>query len=632
MKFIVACCLVLLFPALCAHADAESDPGTGSVSGDNYSPYVSQSFPRNVYWGDTHLHSSLSSDAFGLGVTLGPEAAFRFATGESVTTSHGLEARLARPLDFMVLADHAESLGMMNLVQAGDPRVTGDPEIKRWHELLNGSPAQRKTFSQEFFRRETRQVAFTKLDEASTPELAYSIWRHSLSVAEKYNAPGRFTSLLGFEWTSAPGGSNLHRVVIFRDDVQQVGNVLPLSSRGDAPVDELWDYLADYEQTSGGKVLAIPHNGNLSNGLMFPMSERHGDGAVDADYTQRRARWEPVIEVTQIKGDGEAHPLLSPDDEFADYETWDAGNFEGAPKTDAMLPFEYARSGLKNGLLLQQRLGANPYAFGMVGSTDAHTALSAVEENNFFGKHSGVEPSGERWSHLVGQAGERAVKGWEQASSGYAAVWARENTREALWDAIKRREVYATTGPRMTVRFFGGHDFAQEDASAPDIAALGYRKGVPMGATLGKGQAAPTFLVMAARDPLGANLDRVQMVKGWLDSVGGLHEKIYNISWSGERQLSATGDLPDVGSTVAAASWDNGIGAPQLSAVWRDPDFDPAEGAFYYLRVIEIPTPRWTAYDARRYRIDMDEEVPMTTRERAYTSPIWYIPENKDAP
>ena len=598
------------------------------AAGEPFSPYAAEQFPRNVYWGDTHLHSSLSADAFGLGVSLGPEAAFRFASGQTVTTSGGLKARLARPLDFMVLADHAESLGMMNLVLSGDPRVTGDPEISRWHQLLNGSAEQRKTFSQEFFRRETRQVAFRKLAESSTPELEYSIWRDLLAVAEKYNAPGRFTSLLGFEWTSAPGGSNLHRVVVFRDDATRVGNVLPLSSRGNAPVDELWDYLASYEQNTGGRVLAIPHNGNLSNGLMFPVGERHGEGEVDGKYAERRARWEPVIEVTQIKGDGEAHPMLSPDDVFADYETWDAGNFEGAPKTDAMLPFEYARPALKNGLWLQQRLGTNPYAFGMIGSTDAHTALAAVDEDNFFGKHSGVEPNRERWRHLVGQAGERAVKGWEQASSGYAAVWARENTREALWDAIKRREVYATTGPRITVRFFGGRDFVAADASAPDIAAVGYAKGVPMGGTLPHGDRAPGFLVMAARDPLGANLDRVQMVKGWLDTNGRVQEKIYDISWAGERKLNRAGVLPDIGSTVdvTQASWQNSIGAPQLATVWRDPDFDPAESAFYYLRVIEIPTPRWTAYDALRYNEKMDDEVPMTTRERAYTSPIWYSP------
>lgn len=603
-----------------------------AVKAEDYSPYVTESFPRSVYWGDTHLHSSLSSDAFGLGVTLGPDAAFRFASGQTVTSTGGIEARLSRPLDFMVLADHAESLGMMNLVRDGDSRVLGDAEIQRWHELLNGTALERKKFQQEFFQRKTRQVAFRKLAQASTPELGYSIWHDLLAVAEKHNSPHRFTTLLGFEWTSAPGGSNLHRVVIFRDDSERAGKVLPLSSRGKAPVDELWDYLAGYEESTGGQVLAIPHNGNLSNGLMFPVTERYRSADIDGDYAQRRARWEPVVEVTQIKGDGEAHPLLSPDDEYADYETWDAGNFEGQPKADAMLEFEYARSALKNGLALGQRLGTNPYAFGMIGSTDAHTSLAAVEENNFFGKHSGVEPKEKRWTHLVGQAGKQAVKGWQQASSGYAAVWASENTREALWDAIKRREVYATTGSRISVRFFGGRDFVIADATAPDIAAVGYGKGVPMGSVLSAGGGVPSFLVMAAKDPLGANLDRIQMVKGWMDKQGALHEKIHNISWSGARKLSSEGKLADVGSTVevTSASWQNSIGAPELSGVWRDPDFDPAERAFYYLRVLEIPTPRWTAYDARRFNVTVGEEVPMTTRERAYTSPIWYTPEIPD--
>jgi hypothetical protein len=594
----------------------------------DYSPYVGDSFPRNVYWGDTHLHSSLSSDAFGLGVTLGPEEAFRFASGEKVTATWGLEAQLSRPLDFVVLADHAESLGMMNLVKTGDARVLVDPEIERWHRLLNGSPEEKRQFSQEFFQRKTRQVAFRKLNDLSTDDLGFSIWSDTLASAEKFNVPHRFTTLLGFEWTSAPGGSNLHRVVVFRDSSETVGQVLPLSSRGNAQPDELWDYLGKYEQSTGGQVLAIPHNGNLSNGLMFPNSERYGGDRVDEQYARRRARWEPVVEVTQIKGDGEAHPLLSPDDEFADYETWDAGNFEGQPKSSDMLPHEYARSALKLGLGLEQQLGINPYRFGMIGSTDAHTSLAAVAENNFFGKHSGVEPGEQRWSHLVGKAGERAVKGWEQAASGYAAVWARENTREALWDAIKRREVYATTGSRMSVRFFGGRDFQATDAIVADIAKTGYSKGVPMGAVLNAGKGAPQFLVAVSKDPMGANLDRVQIVKGWQDRSGTSHEKVYNVSWSGNRSLDESGKLPDVGSTVnvSEAEWSNTIGAPQLSALWQDPDFDAGESAFYYARVIEIPTPRWTAYDASRYGVDLDDEVPMSTRERAYTSPIWYMP------
>ncbi len=593
-----------------------------------YSPYVDEAFPRNVYWGDTHLHSSLSSDAFGLGVTLGPDQAFQFASGNTVTSTWGVEARLARPLDFVVLADHAESLGMMNLVQDGDPRVLGDAEIRRWHELLNGGAKERRAFAAEFFRRETRQTAFRKLNDATTPELGFSIWRDALSVAELHNVPHHFTTLLGFEWTSAPGGSNLHRVVIFRDGIDSVGQVRPLSSRGNAQPDELWDYLENYEGKVGGQVLAIPHNGNLSNGLMFPTGERFGGGQVDAAYAQRRARWEPVVEVTQIKGDGEAHPLLSPDDKFADYESWDSGNFEGVPKTPDMLRYEYAREALKSGLQLENGLGINPYQFGMIGSTDSHTSLSAVAENNFFGKHSGVEPGPQRWSHLVGRAGERAVKGWEQTSSGYAAVWAQENTRESLWDAIRRREVYATTGSRIGVRFFGGWEFEESDATTPDIASLGYSKGVPMGGALTGGAGAPRFLLAASKDPMGANLDRLQVVKGWLDSTGKSHEKVYNVRWSGDRKLDAAGELADVGSTVDVenASWQNTIGVAELTTVWQDPDFDAAERAFYYVRVLEIPTPRWTAYDAKRYGVSMDEEVPMVTRERAYTSPIWYTP------
>ena len=367
---------------------------------------------------------------------------------------------------------------------------------------------------------------------------------------------------------------------------------------------------------------------------MFPAETSFGGSRVDRHYAESRMRWEPVVEVTQIKGDGEAHPLLSPDDEFADYETWDAGNFEGVPKTDAMLPHEYARSALKIGLQVEAAVEANPYRFGMIGSTDSHTALATAEENNFFGKHSGVEPTPNRWKHAVGKSGDRVVLGWEQAASGYAAVWASENTREALWDALKRREVYATTGSRITVRLFGGWSFEAADAVAPDLARIGYTRGVPMGAVLpapgSTATPAPGFLVAASRDPIGANLDRIQIVKGWVDGDGRAHERVYDVVWSNadRRGADATGRLQTVGNTVdiANASWDNSIGAAELAAVWHDPAFDPGQRAFYYARVIEIPTPRWTAYDAVRFGVAMDDKVPMVTQERAYTSPIWYSP------
>jgi len=595
----------------------------------DFSPYVDESFPRNLYWGDTHLHSSLSTDAFGFGVRLGPEQAYRFASGEQVTTSHGLQARLGRPLDFVVLADHAESFGIMERVWAGDPRLLADPEVAEWHRLLHGTAQELAEFGRKFLTQEVRKQVITKMGQLATPELSLAIWRENLAIAERFNRPGVFTTLLGYEWTSAPDGNNLHRVVVFRDGADKVGAMPPLSAFAGADPLQLWAHLAAYEQQTSGKVLAIPHNANLSNGLMFPTEERLHGRPVDRAYVEQRARWEPVVEVTQIKGDGETHPLLSPDDEFADYETWDFGNMRGVPKVPAMLAHEYARAALGLGLQLERRLGTNPYRFGMIGSTDSHTGLSAVEENNFFGKHSGVEPGPKRMQRPVGEGEGQAVYGWQMAASGYAAVWARDNTREALWDAIQRREVYATTGSRISVRFFGGWAFESGDSERPDLARTGYGKGVPMG-----GQLAPTtgetpvFLVAATKDPMGANLDRVQIVKGWLDAAGERHEQVYDAAWSDNRERDANGRLAAVGDTAdtAGATWRDTIGAPQLAATWRDPDFDPALPAFYYARVIEIPTPRWTAYDAARFDVAPGEQIPLVTTERAYTSPIWYQP------
>ena len=391
--------------------------------------------------------------------------------------------------------------------------------------------------------------------------------------------------------------------------------------------------MAAAEEKTGSEMLALAHNGNLSNGRMFPIIESFTGNKIDRAYADGRTRWEPLYEVTQIKGDGETHPFLSPNDEFANFERWDKGNLDlSEPKKPEMLEFEYARSALKNGLKLEAELGVNPYKFGLVGSTDSHTGLAAVEEDNFFGKTSSSEPSADRASHPFIKAPSGAViMGWETTASGYAAVWATENTRAAIFDAMKRREVYATTGPRMVVRFFGGFDFEAKDAQNRLPAKIGYTKGVPMGGDLSnapKGKS-PTFLVAALKDPIGANLDRYQIIKGWLDAKGQLHEKIYDVAWSaGRKPDPTTGKLPSVGNTVDVenATWTNTIGATELIAVWSDPEFDPAQRAFYYGRVIEIPTPRWTAYDAKYFGVKMPKEVPMTTTERAYTSPIWYTP------
>jgi hypothetical protein len=458
-------------------------------------------------------------------------------------------------------------------------------------------------------------------------------WQAYTALADRYNEPGRFTALIGYEYTTM-GGNNLHRNVIFRGDASVANRTVPYSQFDSQNPEDLWRALDAFEKRTGSDVLAIPHNGNLSNGRMFELKDMAGN-ALTTDYAKRRARWEPVMEVTQIKGDGETHRLLSPDDEFADYETWDRGNLIlSAAKKPEMLEFEYARSTLGNGLKLEAALGVNPFRYGMIGSSDSHVGLCAVEEDNFFGKHTGLEPSPTRATDMFWKFDDEVVMSWEQASSGYAAVWATDNTRAALFEAMRRKEVYATTGPRMTVRFFGGWSFTSRDAASHSLAETGYAKGVPMGGSLGDAPsegASPSFLVAALRDPIGANLDRVQIIKGWLDENGERREHVYDIAWSDpERRLpdTVTGKLPPVGSTVdvAEAVYTNTIGAAELKAVWTDPDFDAHERAFYYLRVIEIPTPRWPAYDARRFGTALPPQVQTVTQERAYTSPIWYTP------
>ena len=466
------------------------------------------------------------------------------------------------------------------------------------------------------------------------PKFASSIWERYIEIAERYNDPGTFTSIIGYEWTSTENGNNLHRNVLYRDGGELARRMNPFTTSESFNPEDLWTWMGTYEKETGGRVLAIAHNGNLSNGIMFPVETNPATGkSLSKDYAKLRGRWEPLYEATQIKGDGEAHPLLSPNDEFADYETWDVANLNmSVLKEDRMLQYEYAREALKNGLKMEDKLGTNPYKFGMVGSTDSHTGLATAEEDNFFGKHSGGEPNPDRWHHPLAKFGDNEIASSIMAASGYAGVWATENTRKAIFDAMMRKEVFATTGPRILVRFFGGWDFEEKHAKNRMPARIGYSKGVPMGGDLSKAPEgkAPTFLVAARRDPFSGNLDRIQIVKGWLDKKGNAHEKVYNVVWSDSdtRKLDGKGNLPPVGNTVDVenATWVNTIGDPELLAVWEDPDFDPGLKAFYYARVIEIPTPRWTAYDAKRFRVTMTDDVPMTTQERAYTSPIWYTP------
>ena len=604
--------------------------------GKAYSPYAERSFPSRVYWGDTHLHTGLSMDAGLFGARLGLEDAYRFARGEQVMASSGQPARLGRPLDWLVIADHSDGMGFFNDLAAGKPGLIQFEQARRWYEgLQQGGDASTAaaldlitTFSQG-------RIDPEMMAEYSPGGKTYkSIWQKVVDAAESYNDPGRFTTLIGFEWTSLVRGNNLHRNVIFRDGAARAGQVVPYTTQ--APVGstdplDLFAWLENYEQTTGGSALALAHNGNLSNGIMFPVDAQYTGRAIDANYVELRARWEPMYEITQIKGDGEAHPFLSPDDAFADYETWDVGNLDlSEAKTRDMLQYEYAREALKNGLLLEQRHGANPYKFGLVGSTDSHTALSAVEEDNFFGKATNAEPSPRRMEHPFAKSPAGVFRGDMLVSSGYAAVWAEENTREAIFDAMARKEVYATTGPRIIVRFFGGWDYTPADLNSRQPAFRGYEKGVPMGGDLKsvKGGKAPTFMVYALRDPIGANLDRIQIVKGWLDKDGKTQEKVYDVVWSGGRKADRKGNVPPVGNTVDVknANWTNTIGASELGIVWTDPDFDPAEPAFYYARVLEIPTPRWVVYDAFRFGVKIPADAGTTHQERAYTSPIWYTP------
>jgi hypothetical protein len=620
-------------------ANAQIQPSEESLSGlypgKAYSPYAQRSFPGRPLWGDTHLHTGLSVDAGLFGARLGVADAYKFARGEELVSSTGQPVKLSRPLDWLVVADHSDAMGFVQDLAAGDPNILSFEEGQRWHDgFMEGGDAAVAAALDLITNFAQGNIPQALLANYSPGATKYkTIWEHVVDTAEDYNEPGRFTTLIGFEWTSLVAGNNLHRNVIFRDDADKVGLVVPYTTQ--APVGstdplDLYDYLEAYEAKTGGSALALAHNGNLSNGLMFPVDKQYTGRKINKEYVTKRARWERMYEVTQIKGDGEAHPLLSPDDEFADYETWDAGNLDlSEAKTPDMLATEYAREALKNGLMLEEKLGTNPYKFGQVGSTDSHTGLAAVGEDNFFGKHSGGEPSPDRMQHPFTETAQGTFEGYQTAASGLAAVWATDNTREAIWDAMDRKEVYASTGTRLMVRFFGGWNYTMDDLNSRQPAFRGYEKGVPMGGDISGGSGnAPTFMIYALRDPVGANLDRIQIVKGWLDDDGDTHEKIYNVAWSTGRELSADGKLPPVGNTVdvAAANWTNTIGASELGTVWTDPDFDPEQRAFYYARVLVIPTPRWVVYDAFRFGTRIPDGAETTHQERAYTSPIWYTP------
>jgi hypothetical protein len=634
-------CIQLASLAVSAAAAAQeyTYPDTLRQPPKIYSPYVQRTaadanFSEGVYWGDTHLHTSYSTDSGMMGNTLGPEEAFRFARGEEVISSHGLRVRLIRPLDFLVVADHAENLGLAPFIAESNPELLKSEWGRMVHDMVKAGD------SRGAFQAWLRDAVTAGTDPIDNPKMARSVWDREIAFADQYNDPGRFTALIGFEWTSiatqqTPG--NLHRVVIFKDGGDKVGQVLPFSTFDSIDPEDLWDYLAAYESETGGSALAIAHNGNVSNGQMFSVVRMNGE-SISREYAEMRSRFEPLYEVTQIKGDGEAHPSLSPNDEFADYGTWDKSDIAGfKPKEDWMLQYEYARSALQIGMQLEQELGINPYKFGMIGSTDAHTSLATTREENFFGKAAHLEPEGDRWEHTIiaSLAGDPSLSSYsyESIGAGLAAIWARENTREGIFNAMQKKETYATTGTRIVVRFFGGWDYEADEVFRPDAVSIGYRKGVPMGADLParpSDQRSPVFMVGALKDPWSGNLDRIQIIKGWIDDSGERQERVYDVAVSDGRRIDSDGRsrTPVVNTVnVADASYLNTIGDAELRAVWTDPDFDPSQRAFYYARVLEIPTPTWQAYDSKFFGVTMPETVPMFGQERAYTSPIWYTPE-----
>lgn len=588
--------------------------------------------PQQVLWGDTHLHTDNSIDAFGFGTRLGPEAALQFARGDEVTATTGMKAQLSRPLDFLVIADHSDGLGATRRLYDAPRIAIRDETLLRWYDMMHESPQQSQRAIGELIDAAANGTLPPALRDRENQEQATrNIWTSHLQTIDRYYEPGTFTPIAGFEWTLMPGGNNLHRVVMFRDGYDRTSQVIPFPGI-DGQVGALYDYMDAYEKSTGGKALAIPHNSNLSNGLMFELTMPDG-GPMTAAFARRRAAREPVVEATQIKGDSESHPFLSPNDEFASYGDagWELGNLPlNAAKDNSMLAGEYLREALKRGLSIEQQTGVNPYKFGMIGSTDSHTSLATADENNFFGKHTGNEPGKDRAMAPQSLGTRDGRFGWHYLANGYAALWARGNTRAEIFDAMMRREVYATTGPRMTVRFFGGFDFSALDF-ATDWVDAAYSRGVPMGGDLVDKGAAPQFVVSALKDPEGAHLDRVQIVKGWIDDNGVSQERVYDVVWSnaGTRRKIA-GKVPGVGNTVNldTATYTNTIGAPELRTVWTDPDYRAGQKAFYYVRVLEIPTPRWHLYDAVRFGFTLSGDAlkNAVAQERAYTSPIWIGP------
>ena len=618
-KAIALASLVIL--AGCQEAAPPRDAAAAPAAGPAVALNPVEASDRKLLWGDTHLHTSASADAFEDGKTNADiDTAYRFARGLPVQHPRtGQRIEIDRPLDFLVVADHAELLGVFPRMVANDPLIVGKAAGKALHDAFTSDyeGAARSTMHLDPHGAVTPTVT-----ALNTSDIVRSIWNAQIDAAERYNEPGKFTALIGWEWSSTPNGLNQHRVVFTQAGGDVARKFLPLSNYDTMRPEDLWRFLRETRDRTGADFIAMPHNSNVSQGQMWTGNDTDGK-PIDAAYARERAEWERVVEITQYKGTSEAHPSISTSDEFANFEIRDT-MFGSEPSTPR--PGSYVRNGLLLGLDLGARLGVNPFQMGIIGSTDSHTGLSSQQESAFYGKSGADIMLAERAANALGPMGA-----WTVSAGGLAAAWADRNDRQSIFDAFRRREVYGTSGTRIALRVFGGFDFAAQDARARDFADVGYRKGVPMGGELlrpGKGRV-PSLLIQAAKDAAGANLDRVQVVKGWRDGAGKLHEKIFNVAWSGNRRLDAAGKLPPVGDTVdlRTARYSNSIGAPELVTVWRDPEFKAEEAAFYYVRVLEIPTPRHQLFDAIALRMDPAKTgLPLTLQERAWSSPIWYRP------
>ena len=615
---------MLLFLFACGNEAQQEDNATQQNQEVNMTTDQTPGYNanKNAYFGDLHIHTSWSFDAFIYNVRSTPDDAYAYGKGEEINHVSGEKIKIGRPLDFMAVTDHAEYMGiMMQLGKEGSP-MADSPMAK---ELISKDVAvARKAFNTVGIS----MAVAEPLEELLNTAIIKDTWKRIVETADRHYQPGTFTTFPAYEWTSVAmyrrdlsAARNLHRNVIFKTNKVPER---PFSCFDSQDPEALWEWM-EKQRTNGSEVTAIPHNANMSDGLLYAATTHKGE-ALTAAYAKSRMRNEPVSEVSQIKGTAMSHPDLSPDDEFADFELYNL-TFGDSPQ-DCEPKGSYVRQALKDGLAFKQELGVNPYKFGFIGSTDGHNASSPLEENNFTGKIGVVD--GTMTRRLQGVNENQRWGKWSAGS--LAGVWAEENTRDAIFDAINRKEVFATSGPRIKLRFFGGYDLEESILNQADWEKVAYSSASPMGSDLSSKSSAsgPSFLVWAVKDPESGNLDRLQIIKGWIDGEGQSQEKVFEVSWAGKRQLDDYGHLSAIGNTVdvATATYTNTIGAVELKAIWKDPEFSAEEDAFYYVRVLEIPTPRWNVYDAKAAGESVPAGTVSSIQERAWSSPIWYTREN----